>query len=267
MPGWMHHREARGVNALMHPLAAAHRIDGESGEVFVGVHGFTGSPAHLRMLAQHVHEAHGHTVLLPRLAGHGTSMADMATTGFMHWSASVREAVRVAFEISDTVHLLGFSMGGLLALDAAGEFPIRTLMTLNTPLVGNTLRVQYARLMAPFVRYRMWPDGGNVPVDEAREYWLQYEGMPTRCIPELDKARRAAKNGLSRVTAPTLIIQSVADETVDPKSAGMLAAGLNRTEVEILWLETSPHNALLYGERDLIHAAVSSHIESGGGAD
>lgn len=98
------------MTRLMHPLAASHRIDGEAADVFVGVHGFTGTPAHLRLLGEHVNRVHGHTVLLPRLAGHGTSMADMATTGRHHWQASVDGALRKAFDIGDRVHLFGFSM-------------------------------------------------------------------------------------------------------------------------------------------------------------
>lgn len=251
----------------MHPLAAAHRIDGDSGEVFVGVHGFTGSPAHLRLLARHVSETHGHTVLLPRLAGHGTSMEDMATTGQIHWLASVRETMRLAFELSDTVHLLGFSMGGLLALRVATEFPIQSLTTLNTPMVGSAMRVQYARLLAPFVPYRMWPNSDDIPSGKARDYWVQYAGMPTRSISELDQTRKEAIKATARVEASTLIIHSRADETVDAKSAGILAAALVNAKVKIVWLETSPHNALLYHERDLIHAAISTHISGDRGGD
>lgn len=251
----------------MHPLAASYRVDGDSGEVFVGVHGFTGTPAHLRLLAAHIHQTHGHTVLLPRLEGHGTSMQHMASTGRRHWTASVRDAMRVAFELSDRVHLFGFSMGGLLSLQAASEFPVRTLTTLNTPMIDSKRRVLFARLAAPFAPFRMWEDSGDPPSGEALDYWIHYPGMPTGSIYELSELRRLAQEAAGAVTAPTLIIQSRVDETVPARSAGILAHELSNTQARVSWLSDSPHNALLYDERDLIHQAVSEHISGATRAD
>ena len=77
---------------LMDPLAAAFRLDGSNGEAVVLIHGHTGNPAHFRPLAAELHSA-GFTVTVPRLAGHGTTMEDMATTHACDWVASARSAV------------------------------------------------------------------------------------------------------------------------------------------------------------------------------
>jgi len=257
----------RGMTQLMHPLAASHRIEGSSGEIFVGVHGFTGTPAHLRLLGEHINNVHGHTVLLPRLAGHGTSLEDMATTGRHHWLGSVSDALQIAFGLGERVHLFGFSMGGLLAVRAAAAFPVATLSTLNTPTVSTNPPVHVARFVAPFRKYRMWPEGGEEPAADAARYWVHYDGMPTASILQVAKLRNEALAVAPSVTAPTLVIQSKADETVRAESAGRLAHALAEAEVSVTWLERSPHNALLLDERSVIHAAISAHLrESGSGA-
>ncbi len=55
------------------------------------IHGFTGSPASMRPVADAVAAA-GHAVELPRLPGHGTSVQDMLPTRWSDWSASVEDA-------------------------------------------------------------------------------------------------------------------------------------------------------------------------------
>ncbi|NOX29939.1 MAG: carboxylesterase, partial [Actinobacteria bacterium] len=45
------------------------------------VHGFTGSPGSMRVVADAIAEA-GHTVELPLLPGHGTSVAEMDATAW-----------------------------------------------------------------------------------------------------------------------------------------------------------------------------------------
>ncbi len=250
------------MTRLMHPLAASHRIEGSSGEVFVGVHGFTGTPAHLRMLGEHINRTHGHTVLLPRLAGHGTSLEDMAATGRHHWSGSVNDALRMAFGLSDRVHLFGFSMGGLLTVRAAAAFPVATLSTLNTPTVHRNRQIHAARFVAPFKKYRMWAQGGDEPEADAAQYWIHYAGMPTAGIVQVAELRDEALAVAHSVTAPTLVIQSKVDETVRAESAGRLAHALAEADVSVVWLERSPHNALLFDERPVIHAAISAHLQA-----
>jgi len=55
------------------------------------LHGFTGSPQSMRGLAR-AFAAAGFAVELPRLPGHGTTVADMQTTRWADWSAAAEAA-------------------------------------------------------------------------------------------------------------------------------------------------------------------------------
>ena len=52
------------------------------------IHGFTGSPQSMRPIANACIAA-GHTVEMPRLPGHGTTVDDMLTTDWDDWSHHV----------------------------------------------------------------------------------------------------------------------------------------------------------------------------------
>ena len=78
------------------------------------IHGFTGSPQSMRGLAE-AHASAGFTVELPRLPGHGTTVEEMATTGWADWSEAVEAAYQDLAGRCEQVVAAGLSMGGTLA--------------------------------------------------------------------------------------------------------------------------------------------------------
>ena len=93
----------------------------------------------------------------------------------------------------------------------------------------------------------------DVPPGEAAQYWVQYEDSPVGTVADLLDLMDAAEHALPRITAPAVIIQSHADETVHPQSAEIIHDGLGSAQKRIVWLERSRHVALLDAERDRIH--------------
>ena len=73
------------------PGAEAFYAEGNHIGVLV-IHGYTGSPHGVRYLAESLAQAK-YTVALPRLAGHGTTPADMATTTTSDWLADLHTAL------------------------------------------------------------------------------------------------------------------------------------------------------------------------------
>jgi len=243
---------------LMDPLAAAFRLDGHNGEAVVLVHGHTGNPAHFRPLAAELNST-GFTVTVPRLAGHGTSMEDMATTGARDWVASAR---RAADDVADhsRIHLAGLSMGGLISLVLAAEVGAATVTTINSPLLVRNKTLYAAPIVRFFVRKVEWPDQDIPDLDEeVRPYWLTYPGFYTSTAGGLLALMGRAVVAARRLAIPSLVIQSRTDETVDPRSANILHRLLG-AQSELVWLEDSLHMALLDRERDKIAAAVLERI-------
>lgn len=239
---------------LMDPLAAAFRLDGTNGKAVVLIHGFTGVPAHFRPMGQIFNEA-GYTVNVPRLAGHGTNVADLANTSDKEWIESARAAV-VDVSDHDRVHLAGLSMGGLISLILARQVGAATVTTVNSPAIVRDKKFYLSPIGQYFVRNVDWQETEAPALDpEMQQYWLPYESFPTRSAADLFTVMRRAMWAARKVEVPSLVIQSKTDETVDPRS-GKILAQLLGDNCRLVWLEDSIHCAVLDRERDEITAAM-----------
>jgi carboxylesterase len=243
------------MSELFDPLAGPFRHEGSNGEAAILVHGFTGVPAHFRPMGQFLANA-GYTVVAPLLAGHGTTIEDMAATGRDDWIGSVREAHESVADGHDRIHFVGLSMGGLISIIVGGEVGAATITTINSPIVFRDKKIYVAglaRFIQPEVR---WPEEDPPDLDEeVRPYWLTYSGFPTSASVGLLSISRQALGAARTVSCPALVVQSLVDETVDPRSATKLVEALGPA-TRLVWLQSSRHNALLDRERHVIHEAV-----------
>ena len=243
---------------LMHPLAAAFRLDGNTGEAIVLVHGFTGVPAHFRPIAATLHDA-GYTVNVPRLAGHGTNAADLAATRGKDW---INSALAAVDDVADhnRVHLAGLSMGGLISLLLARRVNAATVTTINSPALVRDKKFYVTPVGHYFIRNVEWANSEAPDLDpEVLQYWLPYAEFPTRSAADLFHIVRRALWEARRVEIPSLVVQSRVDETVDPRSGKILATLLG-DNCRLVWLTRSIHCAVLDRERDSIATALLDRI-------
>lgn len=233
---------------------------GSNGQAVVLVHGFTGVPAHFRPLARYLADR-GYTVVAPLLAGHGTSPADMAATRGVDWIRSAEEALEAAVPDHDSVHMVGLSMGGLISILIGAEGRAATISTINAPITFRDKRIHltpFLHRLRPMVH---WPEEEPPDLEpDVADLWLTYRSHPTRAAADLLAISRRAHRVAATVTSPTLVIQSLADQTVDPRSGRQLAEAFGG-DCRLVWLEHSIHNSLLDDERDLIHRALLQRIE------
>ncbi len=82
------------------------------------VHGFPGTPAEMRPLAETLH-AHGWTAQSILLPGFGAQMETILDKQVSDWVAAVREPLVALRHDHDVVIVIGYSLGGALALQAA----------------------------------------------------------------------------------------------------------------------------------------------------
>ncbi len=238
------------------PRCEPFTLPGTNGETIVAIHGFTGCPAHWRLVAPVLQEA-GYTVVVPLLAGHGSTPADLEAVTADDWLASVVDAARGH---EGPVHLAGLSLGGLLAVMAARPTAAATLTTINAPV---RLRDRRALLLPLIALLRPEIDHTDEPLpavdDAAAELFFTYRTYPTRSAVQLLKLRRRALHAARRLRRPATVIQSRADETVDPSSGEILARALGPS-TRLVWLERSIHNALLGSERDRVAQAILEQV-------
>jgi carboxylesterase len=216
-----------------------------AGSTDVGVlviHGFTGNPSSMRGIAEAM-AALGHHVEMPRLPGHGTTVEDMVTTGWIDWTGEVRAAHGRLADRVDQIVVIGLSMGGSLTLWSGFELEkIVGLVCINpatTPQPQVVLdmiqeMVDDGTEIAPAI-------GGDIADPEAQE--SSYDGAPLR--PLLSFMREGLAPMTDRygeLTMPLLLITSRQDHVVEPANSEHLAINYGG-EVEHVWLERSYHVA------------------------
>jgi len=119
------------------------------------LHGFTGSPWEVAPLAEYLRAA-GHSVAVPRLPGHGTSLEDLDRTGPEDWLVAARLALETLAASTSEQHVVGFSMGGLLACRLLQETRVPALRscTLLAPAFSLGPAAERAILLLETLRRR-----------------------------------------------------------------------------------------------------------------
>ncbi len=240
------------------PGAEAWSADGGTTGVLV-VHGFTGSPASMREVAEALAAA-GHTVSLPRLPGHGTTIDEMLTTGWSDWSAATDAALEELASRVERVVVLGLSMGGSLTLWLGTRHPeLAGLICVNpavVPLDDGTL-AQMAEIA----------DGGTpvlpgIGSDIAKEgvTEIAYDGMPVRPLLSMQAGLADFHADLGAVDLPLLLCTSPDDHVVPPTDSDHLASVWSG-EVERVTLENSFHVATQDHDQGLIIERALAFIE------
>ncbi len=88
------------------------------------IHGLTGTPKEMRFLGRGLHRA-GFTVYGMQLEGHCGDEQDLLATGWQDWYRSVQVAADRLRKQVDHFFIGGLSMGAVLALRYAADFPER----------------------------------------------------------------------------------------------------------------------------------------------
>ncbi len=220
------------------------------------VHGFTGSPAEMLPLGNYLHSL-GFSVICPRLAGHGTSPEDMERTSWRDWYYCVCDAYYLLQKFCQSIDIVGLSMGSLLALRAACQFPLKRAAILSVPInlaAARGLSLLPAREKSNSV-FIIKPQRRLISPKP-----VGYRRMPLLCVHELLSCIEDVKQRLNKVHCPLLIVQSKNDRTVEYTSAPYVYERVSSIEKKIVSLEKSGHIVTLDCEQDIVFAALRDFL-------
>lgn len=229
---------------------------GTSGHAVVLLHGFTGQPGHWIPFAETLAER-GHSLVAPLLPGHGPTDRHLGHR-LDDWIGTALEAAD-SFSDHPRLHLVGLSLGGLVAILAAGPSGATSLTTINSPVLVRDLRFYLAPLARRLITETPTTPA-EVPDIALAHLWDPWDTQPTSGVAELVEGVARAVLTAGRLRRPALVVQSRTDELVYPVSARILAA---RLRGRLAWLPRARHNALLDPSRDRLHRILLRHLEAG----
>ena len=213
-------------------------------------HGFTGTPQSLRPWAEHLAAADV-TVRLPRLPGHGTTVAEANLTTWPDWYAELDRNLLELRGQCDQVFVMGLSMGGTLAIRLAEEHgdEITGLVLVNPSL----LTKRPDRFLLPALRLVV-PSWAGIASDIKKpgEVELAYDRIPMKAAYSLSKLWVTTRADLAKVTQPILIYRSAEDHVVEPDSSALLRQRVASSDVREVVLENSYHVATLDNDAPVI---------------
>jgi len=205
------------------------------------VHGFTPTPAEMRPLGDDLAAA-GHTVLGVRLAGHGTEPEDLRRIRWRDWLASVADGVAVLAQLTETIVLIGQSLGAALVLTAATRLRADAVVALAPPYALPT-NLRPRRLRPWHVRSKGVPLHPQLGLRREADY-PAYAGFPPRVEREVPPLLAEMRRGLSTIMVPVLVVASDADPWLPASLHGRrLAAEL--PDARLVVLENVGHSIAL----------------------
>lgn len=221
------------------------------------IHGFTGDPTELAPLAEALRSS-GYHVTSPRLTGHDGTFLGLSGISASEWVESAARPVQDALR-TGPVHLVGFSMGALIAAILATREPVSSL-TMLAPAFHYARPDLLLRQAGVFVKSRLQPAS-----EEAQYIRRRPSGFlitPPSSLRQFRATVRQAKRVLPNVTVPTCIIQGDRDEIVHPKSSNYVYESVQSLNREIVHLPRSHHHVCLDVESDIVIERVTTFLAS-----
>lgn len=235
-------RDAQGIVRGAEPFL----LRGTNDRAVLVLHGFNDTPQSMRHLAMRLNDD-GYTVDVPRLPGHGGSLAELARDGHaVNWRRAVREAYDALRRTHSVVHLCGQSMGGALAtLEAHDHAEVRALVLL-APYLGMPFDMRWqtyaAALLAPFTPYHRSKGAERSIHDPAARAKALGPGIVTPgALAGLRTVALAAHDALPTLTVPTLYLQSREDNRIAAADAERYFARIGSAIKEQQWLTGCGH--------------------------
>lgn len=209
------------------PAALPFEIHPENAETAVlCLHGYTGRPGDLKYLAGRLASA-GFAVSVPRLPGAGTDMTDLSTTNRRDWKRRAYDSWLDLRSRYSRISVIGYSMGGLLALDLAAKADIERLVLLAPALITSHKLMKLTPLLSPFsailpeIKTAWKPEANDdeETLEHGRRYWTRRD---LKSAAQLIRLISETKRKLRGISIPVLCMVSTGDKSVPVEVAELL---------------------------------------------
>ncbi|MGA9288107.1 MAG: alpha/beta fold hydrolase [Anaerobacillus sp.] len=207
------------------------------------IHGFTGAPYEVEPLAEYFRYHTDWVISSPTLPGHGEEDTLQGIT-FNEWIDTAETYLQEMQKQCDTIYLVGFSMGGVLAGYLASKYKVDKLVLLSAAL-------QYIQ---PIQMVKdIWEMMTDLCKGKLRhnELFIRYskklKTTPFLASLEFRKLVQNLKPSFELVSIPTIILQGKLDGMVPYKTANSIYHLIGSDQKQVYLMENSKH-LICHGE-------------------
>lgn len=220
------------------------------------LHGYTGGPYEVAPLSLYLKENTDWCIHVPTLPGHGRNL-ELENISYKKWISAAERALQKLNKRYETIYVIGFSMGGMIAAYLAATYSVAKLV-----------------LLAPSGKYLSWGqmvrDGMKMLVDGKQRHvvknklYIQYKRkiavVPFRANIEFAKLVHFTRKYLKHVDSTVLIVHGHQDGMVPYKTAYYMDKEMKKTEKEIVFLDRSRHLLCLGEDKDILNTMVHQFL-------
>lgn len=221
------------------------------------LHGFSGGPYEIIPFADFIKENTNWLIETPTLTGHG-DMLSLRGYKAEHWLMDAEIAFRQLAKKVDEVIVVGFSMGGLIALYLAKRYKIKKLVLLS-PAVKYIAPFQLLKDIKLMVVDVM---NGQLKENELfKRYESKIKNVPVSATFQFMKIVKVVEPYIRSINLPTYIVQGQCDGIVPYTTANYLYEQLASTEKHLFFSPKGKHHICYSDDCDLWFPKVLNFLQ------
>ncbi|HLO01693.1 MAG TPA: alpha/beta fold hydrolase [Symbiobacteriaceae bacterium] len=225
-------------------------------EAVLILHGLAGSPAEIRPLAEFLGRA-GFTISAPLLPGHGTHPEELRKVRYQDWVQAGEAELKRLQAHHPVVHVIGFSMGSIVALHLAAHHEgITTVTTLASPVKMSDWR----QSLVPVLRFFVRDYPARVSNPEIARQVQNYDFYPVSAIHQFLRMKSRVRRLLPRIRQPILIVQGEQDRVIALDSAATLYHEVSSVVKQQIMLPKRRHFLALEPGREELFQQIQTFL-------
>lgn len=204
------------------------------------LHGFSGGPYEVQPFVDYIKERTNWELSIPTFSGHGVA-EKLAMKGYKaeHWMMEAEIAYRNLKKKVDDVIVVGFSMGGVIAMYLAIRYKVKKLVLLSAAAkyVSPTQLVKDIRTMAEDFMHHKLADN-----ELFARYKFKFKNVPLSATVQFTRVVQKTAPYIHNIKCPTFIVQGKLDGIVPFSTATYLKNLLQSSEKRLYVSEHGKHH-------------------------
>ncbi|KQL34948.1 MULTISPECIES: alpha/beta fold hydrolase [Bacillaceae] len=202
------------------------------------IHGFTGGPYEVQPFVDYLHANTDWKFVVPTLPGHGETLS-LEKISAENWMMEAELALRQLQKEVDRLFIIGFSMGGVIALYLANRYKIDKLILLSAAAkyIYPTQLLQDIREIAKEAMTGKLEDNSLYKL-----YRAKLKATPIHATIEFMRLVRMVEPYYGQIKIPICLVQGKKDGIVPYTTAQFLFDQLGSDKKELIYSEVGKHH-------------------------